>query len=94
MPRTGPNLAKDCETDEGRQKQRARTEQWEQQYDQSATGRVLQVNRGLKESASVVNSSFLELEECLGILYPTKLAEQRLGRKATRTGSRSTRWAP
>ena len=78
-------LAKQCETDEGRQKQRARTEQWEQQYDQSPMGRVRQFSRGLKETASVVNSSFLELEECLGILYPTKLAEQRLGRKATRT---------
>ena len=78
-------LLKECLTAEGPAAQLEKTLKWERLYDESSGGRVRVGDRGLAERAEVENSSTLELEEILGVVWPTKLAEAKLQRKAKRT---------
>ena len=81
-------LAKECGTQKDNEAQRERTEQWEAKYDASVGGRVLVGNRGLNESAQIVNTNYMQLERTAGIVWPVNLAAGKLGRTPSRTETR------
>lgn len=77
-------LSQECATEEGRLAQRERTMKWEEMYNSSPAGRVIAGDRNLRETAQVSNNSYMELEMVYGIIWPLKLAQEKLGRKPTR----------